>query len=129
MAGCTESPPNADFTASITFGNVPITIQFNDMSTGQASAWAWDFNNDQIVDSTDRNPQYTYTESGTYTVILRVYGSGGDTIETKQDYIVLAPPLESINKVNPNSGYVGTTLDAVITGHSFNDASAEPDNS
>jgi PKD repeat protein len=124
LAGCTESPPNADFMASITYGNVPITIQFNDLSTGQASAWAWDFNNDQIVDSTDRNPQYTYTKAGTYTVILRVYGSGGDTIETKQDYIVLAPPMESINKVNPDSGYVGTTLDTIITGYSFDDASA-----
>ena len=122
--GCTTSPPEAEFTASFTTGTVPITIQFTDMSQGDIRAWAWDFDNDQLVDSTLQNPQYTYTNPGTYTIILRVDGPGGTVIETKTDYLQFAYSTDMITGVSPTSGDRGETLDIVITGNDLNGATA-----
>ena len=122
--GCTTSPPEAEFTASLTTGTVPITIQFTDMSQGDIRAWAWDFDNDQLVDSTLQNPQYTYTNPGTYTIILRVSGPGGTVIETKTDYLQFAYSTDMITGVSPTSGDRGETLDIVITGNDLNGATA-----
>jgi PKD repeat protein len=122
--GCATSPTEAEFTASLTTGTVPITIQFTDMSQGDVSAWAWDFTNDQLVDSTLQNPQYTYTSPGTYTIILRVSGPGGTDIETKSAYLQFAPSTNTITGVSPTSGDRGETLDIVITGNDLNGATA-----
>ncbi|MCJ7523356.1 MAG: PKD domain-containing protein, partial [Dehalococcoidia bacterium] len=126
LTGCTSSPPEADFIASVTYGNVPITIQFTDQSTGKVQAWAWDFNNDQLIDSTAQSPQFTYTKPGTYTVILRAQGSGGTDLETKEAYIVLTPPANTISGVSPASGDRGLTMDVIIlsSGTTFNEGSA-----
>ena len=120
LAGCeTESAPEADFAASQTMGSVPVTIQFSDLSTGHVGAWAWDFDGDQLVDSTDQHPKYTYTEPGIYTVTLRVHGGGGVDLATKENYIVVSPPAETIDSVTPVSGKNGQTLDIVIRGSGF----------
>lgn len=73
-------------------GEVPITIRFSDRSTGEVEAWSWDFDGDMIVDSTDANPEYTYTEAGCYAISLKVTGPGGEDLETKKDYLVLTSP-------------------------------------
>jgi cytochrome c len=39
---------------------------------GDPIAYAWDFNADGVVDSTEANPTYTYTENGAYDATLRV---------------------------------------------------------
>ncbi|MDD3873279.1 MAG: DUF3344 domain-containing protein [Methanosarcina sp.] len=84
-----ESAPVANFTASSTSGNVPLTVQFTDTSTGSVSSYAWDFDNDGTVDSTDQNPLYTYTTAGTYSVNLTVTNSGGSDSELKTGYITV----------------------------------------
>jgi len=68
-------PPTADFTATPTEGNAPLTVQFNDTSTGNVTAWNWSFGDGNT--STDRNPTHTYSEAGTYTARLTVTGPGG----------------------------------------------------
>jgi PKD repeat protein len=47
-----------DITPSFTYSLIgpPNVFQFTDTSTPPATAWAWDFNNDGIVDSTAQNP-------------------------------------------------------------------------
>ncbi|MDW5555678.1 PKD domain-containing protein, partial [Methanosarcina sp.] len=79
--------PVANFTASPTSGNAPLTVQFTDASTGTVSSYAWDFNNDGIVDSNTQSPSYTYSEPGTYTVNLTVTGPDGSDSEVKTNYI------------------------------------------
>ena len=99
-------PPKANFTANTTKGTAPLTVQFTDLSTG-ATEWQWDFNNDTIIDSTEQNPTYTYTQPGTYTVTLTVKGPGGQDTLTKQDYITVykGPAFELGNlTVTPTSG-------------------------
>ena len=89
--------PMADFEASMTSGDAPLTVQFTDQSTNGPTSWAWDFNNDGVVDSTEQNPQFTYTDVGTYTVSLIVSNSAGSDTETKVDYLV----VESSGDWNP----------------------------
>jgi len=83
----TLAPPVANFTATPTNGYAPLTVQFTDTSTGTATGWAWDFNNDGIIDSTLKNPAYKYNNEGTYTVNLTVTGPLGTSTETKTNYI------------------------------------------
>jgi len=80
--------PNAQFTANPTSGKRPLTVQFTDMSTGIGiTSWAWDFQNDGIIDSTAQNPVFTYTSRGYYTVKLTVTNAGGSSSSIRNDYI------------------------------------------
>ncbi|MDP3564848.1 MAG: PKD domain-containing protein, partial [Methanoregula sp.] len=86
----TQTPaPVAGFSATPTSGTAPLTVQFTDASTGVVSAYYWDFNNDLSPDSTSKNPSYTFTQPGTYTVNLAVNGPGGMDYEVKPAYIIV----------------------------------------
>ena len=63
---------NSDFTADVTSGIAPLTVNFTDLSTGGPTTWQWDFQNDGTIDSDDQNPEWIYNEPGTYTVSLTV---------------------------------------------------------
>ncbi|WP_048065524.1 DUF2341 domain-containing protein [Methanosarcina acetivorans] len=89
----TALTPVADFTATPTAGDAPLTVNFTDQSTNSPTSWAWDFNNDEITDSTLQNPIYTYSTSGTYTVKLTVTNAGGSNSSTKADYITVNTPI------------------------------------
>jgi hypothetical protein len=58
----------ANFTATPVEGNSPLQVQFTDTTFTDDPAgvakYEWDFNNDQIVDSTAQNPQFTFTGVG-----------------------------------------------------------------
>ncbi|WP_345939371.1 PKD domain-containing protein [Methanosarcina acetivorans] len=86
----TEPEPVAAFTADVTNGTVPLTVNFTDQSTEAPTSWAWDFDNDGTVDSTEQNPSYTYTSAGTYTVNLTVANAEGSDSEVKIDYITVS---------------------------------------
>jgi len=56
----TTPAPVADFSADPVSGDVPLTVQFTDLSTGDGiSEWAWDFDDDGTIDSTEQNPSFT----------------------------------------------------------------------
>ncbi len=81
--------PTAAFSATPLSGAAPLTVAFTDASTGAVTGYAWDFDNNGVVDSTEKNPNYTYTSAGTYTVKLTVTGTGGSDDEVKTDYITV----------------------------------------
>ncbi|MDZ7316521.1 MAG: VWA domain-containing protein [candidate division KSB1 bacterium] len=76
---------------------------------GQITSWAWDFDDDGVVDATSRNPLWTYTNPGVYTVKLTVSDGVNSYVERKQNYITVtaAPPNElsglqvSITQIDP----------------------------
>ena len=72
-------------------------MQFTDQSTHSPTSWAWDFENDGIVDSTAQNPSHQYAAIGTYTVKLSVANADGSDSITKTDLISVgeAPPPPS----------------------------------
>jgi predicted outer membrane repeat protein len=81
--------PVPGFSTDVTNGDAPLTVQFNDQSTGNITGYAWDFNNDGIVDSTVQNPSWTYSKPGTYTVTEIVTGPGGSKTLIKTDLVTV----------------------------------------
>jgi PKD repeat protein len=97
--------PVAAFTASVTSGFAPLEVQFTDQSTGTISSWSWNFGDGAT--SNERDPVYTYTQPGDYTVSLTVTGPGGSDTETLTNLIQVeeAPsaPVASFT-ANPTTG-------------------------
>ena len=77
--------PVAEFSAEPTSGEVPLTVDFNDESTGEVDSWLWDFGDGNT--STEQYPEYVYDETGTFTVSLTVTGPGGSETTIKTDLI------------------------------------------
>ena len=79
---------NAAFTTDVSSGLVPLTVHFTSKSTGvKPLTYAWDFDNDGVIDSTEQNPTYTYNAAGNYTVKLTVTNDHGNSEITQ--YIVV----------------------------------------
>jgi gliding motility-associated-like protein len=67
--------------------------QFTDHSTtydGTITAWLWDFGDGDV--STNRNPQHTYTQAGSYPVTLTVVSTNGCQAILQQNGVVNAFP-------------------------------------
>jgi len=100
-----SGPPQANFTAVPRCGDAPITVQFTDESTGTVTSWSWDFDSDGTVDSTQRDPAYTYTNSGTFAVSLTATGPDGSDDEVKECYIIVGPMyVDATNGDDANDG-------------------------
>jgi uncharacterized membrane protein len=50
-------------------------VSFQDQSTGQITAWKWEFGDGEI--SAGQNPIHTYKAAGAYVVVLTVQGAEG----------------------------------------------------
>jgi len=81
------SQPVADFNATLVSGCSPLVVQFTDNSSGNPTAWNWDFGNGNT--STQKNPVITYLNHGTYTVKLTVSNTSGSNSITKTQYITV----------------------------------------
>src|SRR5690606_11673070 len=78
---------SANFTADTRVGLNNLAVQFTDTSTvGGPVGWEWDFGDG--TQSTERNPQHTYTSPGVYDVRLTVTGDDGTRTLVRSDYIV-----------------------------------------
>jgi PKD repeat protein len=83
-------PLSADFSATPTFGAVPLLVNFADTSIGTATTWSWNFGDGGT--STEKNPSHTYTAAGTYTVTLTVTDAlGATSTKTRTDLITVSP--------------------------------------
>jgi PKD repeat protein/Tol biopolymer transport system component len=69
--------PNVQFTASSNSILWADTVNFDSSATTGATSYAWDFNNDGVIDSTDPNPSYTFNTVGYFTIRLTGTGPGG----------------------------------------------------
>lgn len=90
--------PAADFNASQTSGQAPLTVNFSDISvkgSGIIKIWRWNFGDGNSSDL--QNPQYVYNAPGNYTISLKVTDNlGGSDSISKTDYIsvYLSPVAE-----------------------------------
>lgn len=82
-------PLDASFVATPTSGVLPLTVQFTDTSTGSPTSWAWDFDGDGAIDSTQQNPTHVYNSVGAYTVQLTVSDGARQETATGTDPIVV----------------------------------------
>lgn len=94
--------PTANFTSDITGGCAPIVVNFKDQSTGNPTAWAWDFGNGGS--SNKQNPSATYFYEGTYVVTLTVANLNGSNTVTKTAYITVYKEPTAEFTVNSRTG-------------------------
>lgn len=87
--------PVAGFQVNVLGGVSPLTVTFSDQSTNEPTAWEWDFQNDGGVDSTSRNPSFTYTEPGLYSVRLTVRNTAGSNTLLKSNLLTIVNPTPS----------------------------------
>jgi PKD repeat protein len=89
--------PVASFTANVTSGVNPLSVQFNDTSNNTPTGWYWSFGDGGT--STLQNPVYTYTSVGSYAVSLGASNSAGSNTTTMPAFITVtnaaAPPITS----------------------------------
>ena len=94
--------PNADFTATPTSGNVPLSVKFTDNSQGQVTTWQWDFGDGKR--SNEKDPVHTYWTAGVYNVILTASNEYGSSDVRKNNFITVVGPLTSKFSPDPSSG-------------------------
>ena len=91
-----QSPPagglEVSMDSNVTAGEAPLVVNFYDTSTGNPSAWQWDFGDG--VTSTDQHPTHSYVTPGGYDVTLTVRNATGSATLTRKTYIIVnAPPV------------------------------------
>lgn len=70
-------------------GTPPLTVRFQNFTTGHIIRYFWDFGDGSTA--LDKSPIHTYTQEGIYTVKLNVITStGGQGVQTKNGYIVVS---------------------------------------
>ena len=88
-----------DFTSSSTVICQNETVTFNDISYNNITSWLWTFPNGTT--STIKNPTYTFSEPGTFTISLKV-SNGIQTLSTSKVFTVqknqTLPYYESFEK-------------------------------
>ncbi|MBL7924341.1 MAG: PKD domain-containing protein [Bacteroidia bacterium] len=100
-------PPEAAFSSSAACTNSD--VNFSDNSSvcyGNITGWNWDFGDGN--GSNSASPGHTYTTAGTYTVVLKVYSSNGDSASVQQSITVHEPPQAWYSR--PDSACVGADI-------------------
>ena len=108
----------AGFSASPLNGTAPLVVQFTDRSTAENTTitiWQWDFNGDGVIDSTERNPSWTYNEPGVYNVSLTVSDGRISDTETKAGYITVVPKIV-ISIGNVTGGFLKLSAEIINEG-------------
>jgi hypothetical protein len=95
--------PGASFSGAPWSGVAPLTVQFTDDSTAEAtpiSSWSWDFGDGTA--STERNPSHTYATRGIYTVSLTVTAGDFYNTATEEAYIAVAGEQHPFHTADQN---------------------------
>jgi len=108
IAGIGNIPPGylvAGFTtderSSVTSQNVQFTdISYSDPNS-PITSWAWDFDDDGMVDSNEENPVWAYSDSGTYSVKLTVTNDSQTKTFIRKNYIGILVGVDEEGAVLP----------------------------
>lgn len=90
IGGCDNIPaPVAAFSADVTSGCAPLTVQFTNQSLGTANSWEWTFAGGDTLVTLLKNPQVTFSEAGTYRVQLVASNPVGSDTLKHEAYIIV----------------------------------------
>jgi PKD repeat protein len=92
------TPPTAYFGAGPPAGCAPLTVQYTNASSSNATAFEWSFPGGEPATSTEANPVVTYGGPGTYSVQLTASNQAGSQTLELQDFITVKP--------KPTAGFV-----------------------
>ena len=88
-------PPNAMFSSNVSSGVAPVTVQFNNHSTGNITEYTWSFGDGSL--SNEPSPIHTFSFAGNYTVTLYVTGPGGSS--TMQAVVIVNAPTPTLTPI------------------------------
>ena len=91
------------FDAEPKTGFVPLNVQFTDKSSGDDLNYSWDFNNDGVYDSFEQNPEFLFTDTGYYSIKLKVTNPNNTDSITKFGYIYVKDTTTQITDKNRNN--------------------------
>lgn len=93
-----STPPEALFTVEDSIGCAPFTVQFSNESSSNTDSVKWYFPGGEPSESSDTNPQVSYSETGLFDVELIAFSAGGtDTIVLHNAIEVNGPPIIDIS--------------------------------
>ncbi|HEY4111207.1 PKD domain-containing protein, partial [Puia sp.] len=118
----TVSPsPSVSFTSTLNVACAPATVQLFDHSTpgtGGIVSWSWGFGDGAT--SSDQNPAHVYTQTGYYTVTLKVVNTNGCSTTSNAPRFIRV-----VDGIQPNFTYnqVSTSCTAPFTANFLNQTS------
>ena len=117
-AAAAGAVPVASFRGTPTNGVAPLSVTFTDASTGSITNWIWNLGDGtSVTNASNASVSHTYA-AGTYTVSLTVNGTGGSSVATSNNYVVVTNAL-------PVAGFSGTPTNIFVTQNvTFTDASS-----
>jgi PKD repeat protein len=120
--------PTAEFSYKPDSGCIPLTVTFKDASSGPVNQWIWNFG-DSAMDTLYADSgaigdiSHTYSEIGSFTVSLTVFGpiegsaEGGTDVEVKKRAVIAGHNVDSFglseNVVCPGDSIVATVYGPV----------------
>ncbi|EDN70392.1 surface layer protein [Beggiatoa sp. PS] len=113
-----QTTPVANFTATPTFGNAPLTVSLDGSQSTSSSgtvitSYQWQSNDGQTIANAQRT-SITYTQPGTYTIGLTVTNSAGSPSTLTSKTITVNKAQVSTPKasfaVTPTSGFAPLTV-------------------
>ncbi|MBK9388280.1 MAG: PKD domain-containing protein [Planctomycetes bacterium] len=81
---------------------LPLSMDFSDTSTGTPIAWSWDLNGDNLPDSIQQNPSFTYPAPGAYNVTLTA--TNACSVDTERKQITIIVNDDCANAIRLGSG-------------------------
>jgi PKD repeat protein len=111
VVGSSSPPPAADFSADPRSGDLPLTVNFTDLSTGSPTSWLWTFGDGGT--STEQNPVHVYRGAGAFNVMLAATNAGGTDQLTRQGYITVNP-VEGSGPVEHHASVSGTSVSSMM---------------
>jgi len=107
-AAAAGAVPVASFRGTPTNGVAPLSVTFTDASTGSITNWIWNLGDGtSVTNASNASVSHTYA-AGTYTVSLTVNGTGGSSVATSNNYVVVTNAL-------PVAGFSGTPTNIFVT--------------
>ena len=104
------TPPLAGFTIvddTVCYG---LPVIFNDTSTGTVTGWYWSFGDGQF--SFSQNPQHTYGDTGTYSIVLIAYNNGCADTSILDTAVILPPKAQFTYMLSCTNYYTVQFTDA-----------------
>lgn len=105
-------PLIAAFTANPLFGESPLTVNFTNNSSLNATSWLWDFGTGDT--STVENPTYIYMSPGSFIVSLTATNSTGSDIATAVINIDAASFSYTTTRTTLNTNSITTAITNAI---------------
>jgi len=113
----------ANFTADEKVGGIPLNVNFSDLSLTDPAhpvlSWQWDFDNDGTIDANDQNPEWTYSNPGTYDVKLIVSNELASDTLIKEGFISINSGYLVYEGVPDGNDYSGAFIRDYLQEHVY----------